>query len=74
VRLKVFYSDATLPVVTKGKINIVSSADYSLFTLDLYTLDLGRTVTNIKLQLQNRAKSGKIYLDDVSLNYNAITR
>jgi hypothetical protein len=69
VRLKVFYTDATQPVVTKANLNIASQGTYTLFALDSYTPDTGRPLTNIKLQFQNRAKSGKIWLDDVSLSY-----
>jgi hypothetical protein len=68
VRLKVFYADAERPVVTKGKINIVSQGVFTLFALEPYAPEEG-TVTNIKLQFQNRAKVGKIFLDDASLNY-----
>jgi hypothetical protein len=69
VRLKVFYADAERPVVTKAKINLVSQGGYSLFALNPYMLEAGRPLTNIKLQFQNRAKVGKIFLDDASLNY-----
>jgi hypothetical protein len=68
MKLKVFYEGVEHPTVIKANINTLSQGVFTLFALDPYTLEEG-TVTNIKFQFSNRAKSGKIFLDDASLTY-----
>lgn len=68
MKLVVFYLNAPLSHVTKSTINITSSDAYIIHILTPYPVESG-TVEKVKLQFQNKATSGKIYLDDASVNY-----
>lgn len=69
VKLKVYYSGVAQPDVTSGTINNVSSTEYTQFNLSSYIIKSGTTVSRIKFLFQNKATSGKIYLDDASVNH-----
>lgn len=68
VKMVVTYADPTItPEKVKGVIN-TSTLDYTPFSLSSYTL-LNGNVSRIKVQFQNRSRSGKLYLDDINLVY-----
>ncbi len=68
IRVKLTYANTT-----KGKISlpITTSSDYSQLSDDLLLTD---GVTKLKLQLKHNSTAGKVYIDDVSLKTDAVTR
>lgn len=73
IKSKVFISGQTLPDVTKKMITTASPGVYVQDALKAYKVK-NQTITRIKIQFQNRALSGKIYLDDASVTYNTTPR
>lgn len=65
VKLRVKYADGS----DTGKINLTlgQTSGYTLFA-DSYTL-ISPNVSKVKVQVQNKSKSGKLFVDGISLKY-----
>ncbi|HEX2619833.1 MAG TPA: hypothetical protein VHL11_06790, partial [Phototrophicaceae bacterium] len=66
VRLTVYYDDATTTKLD-SVINTVSS-EYTPFNVARYLVENGKTVTKIRLQIQNRSTDGKVFIDSPAVN------
>lgn len=67
IKGRVFYNNSITPAgKLNGTINVVAPT-YMSFTVPTTHILTESNVTKIKVQFQNRATSGKIYIDDASL-------
>lgn len=65
IKLRVKYSDAT----PKGKINITPTTTTGYQEFDTPSFIQSENVQKIKVQIDHRTQSGKMYVDDVSLEW-----